>query len=77
VTALPRPRSNCTVNCKNKQAQGFLSFSVRQAVETVRFSCCSELFVIKLEVQDRFPALPDFMISTGSGKGSTQPRECN
>ena len=25
----------------------------------------------------RFPALPDFLSSSGSGKGSTQPREVN
>ena len=25
----------------------------------------------------RFPALPDFLSSGGSGKGSTQPREVN
>ena len=25
----------------------------------------------------RFPALPDFMSSSGSGTGSTQPREVN
>jgi hypothetical protein len=27
------------------------------------------------EVRVRFPALPDFMRSSGSGTGSTQPRE--
>jgi hypothetical protein len=33
-----------------------------------------------LEIQrfrDRFPALPDFLRSSGSGTGSTQPREYN
>jgi hypothetical protein len=29
------------------------------------------------EVRVRFPALPDFLRSSGSGKGSTQPREHN
>jgi hypothetical protein len=29
------------------------------------------------EVRVRFPALPDFLRSSGSGKGSTQPREYN
>ena len=27
--------------------------------------------------QVRFPALPDFLSSSGSGTGSTQPREVN
>jgi hypothetical protein len=29
------------------------------------------------EVRVRFPALPDFLRSSGSGTGSTRPRECN
>jgi hypothetical protein len=29
------------------------------------------------EVRVRFPALPDFLRSSGSGTGSTQPREYN
>jgi hypothetical protein len=29
------------------------------------------------EVQVQFPALPDFLRSSGSGMGSTQPREYN
>jgi hypothetical protein len=29
------------------------------------------------EVRVRFPALPHFMTSSGSGVGSTQPREYN
>jgi hypothetical protein len=29
------------------------------------------------EVQVRFPVLPDFLISSGSGTGSTQLREYN
>jgi hypothetical protein len=29
------------------------------------------------EVRVRFPALPDFLRSNGSGTGSTQPREYN
>jgi hypothetical protein len=30
-----------------------------------------------IEVRVRFPALPDFLRSSGFGTGSTQPRECN
>jgi hypothetical protein len=29
------------------------------------------------EVRVRFPALPDFLRNSGSGTGSTQPREYN
>jgi hypothetical protein len=29
------------------------------------------------EIRVRFPALPDFLRSSGSGTGSTQPREYN
>jgi hypothetical protein len=29
------------------------------------------------KVRVRFPALPDFLRNTGSGTGSTQPREDN
>jgi hypothetical protein len=36
----------------------------------------SEFLAIDPEVLVRFPALPDFL-STGSGTGSTQPREYN
>jgi hypothetical protein len=32
---------------------------------------------IDAEVRVRFPALPDFLRSSGSGTGSTQPREYN
>jgi hypothetical protein len=35
----------------------------------------SELLATDLEFQVRFPALPDFLRSSGSGTGSTQPRE--
>jgi hypothetical protein len=53
---------------------------------TFRFECCylhrlcglwSEFLATDPEVQVRFPALTDFLISSGSGKGSTQPREYN
>jgi hypothetical protein len=32
---------------------------------------------ISYEVRVRFPVLPDFLRSSGSGTGSTQPREYN
>jgi hypothetical protein len=37
----------------------------------------SEFLDTDPEVRVRFPALPDFLRSTGSGTGSTQPREDN
>jgi hypothetical protein len=37
----------------------------------------SELLTTNPEVRVRFPALPDFLRSTGSGTGATQPREYN
>jgi hypothetical protein len=37
----------------------------------------SEFLATDPEVLVRFPALPDFLRSSGSGTGSTQPREYN
>jgi hypothetical protein len=37
----------------------------------------SEFLATDPEVRVRFPALPDFLRSSGSGTGSTQPREYN
>jgi hypothetical protein len=37
----------------------------------------SEFLTTDPEVRVRFPALPDFLSSSGSGTGSTQPREYN
>jgi hypothetical protein len=37
----------------------------------------SEFLATDLEVQVRFPVLPDFLSSSGSGTGSTRPRENN
>jgi hypothetical protein len=37
----------------------------------------SELLATDPEVRVRFPALPDFLRSSGSGMGSIQPREYN
>jgi hypothetical protein len=37
----------------------------------------SEFLATDPEVWVRFPALPDFLRSSGSGTGSTQPREDN
>jgi hypothetical protein len=35
----------------------------------------SEFLATDPDVRDRFPALPDFLRSSGSGTGSTQSRE--
>jgi hypothetical protein len=37
----------------------------------------SELLATDSELRVRFPTLPDFLRSSGSGTGSTQPREDN
>jgi hypothetical protein len=37
----------------------------------------SQFLTTDPEVRVRFQALPDFMTSSGSGTGSTQPREYN
>jgi hypothetical protein len=37
----------------------------------------SEFLATDPEEQVRFPALPDFLRSCGSGTGSSQPREYN
>jgi hypothetical protein len=37
----------------------------------------SEFPATDLEVRVRFPAIPDFPSSSGSGTGSNQPREYN
>jgi hypothetical protein len=37
----------------------------------------SEFLATDLEVRGRFPALPDFLRSSGSGTGSSQPHEYN
>jgi hypothetical protein len=41
----------------------------------VRVREWSEFLATDPEVWGRFPALPDFLRSSGSGTGSTQPRE--
>jgi hypothetical protein len=37
----------------------------------------SEFLATDAEVPVRFPALPDFLRSSGSGTGSSQPRDFN
>jgi hypothetical protein len=39
--------------------------------------CGPDFLATDPEVRIRFPSLPDFLRSSGSGKGSTQPREYN
>ena len=39
---------------------------------------CGQSFWLQIQrSRVRFPALPDFLSSSGSGTGSTQPREVN
>jgi hypothetical protein len=44
---------------------------------TVSVVWWSEFLATDPEVRVRFPALPDFLRSSGSGTGFTQPREYN
>jgi hypothetical protein len=37
----------------------------------------SQFLATDAEIRVRFPELPDFLKSSGSGTGSTQPREYN
>jgi hypothetical protein len=46
-------------------------------IEESRPSLWSDFLATDLEVRVRFPALLDFLGSSGSGAGSTQPREYN
>jgi hypothetical protein len=61
----------------------FLAFSSffffnRNIIEPFdRLCSLSEFLATDAEIRVRFPALPDFLRSSGSGKGSAQPRECN
>jgi hypothetical protein len=45
--------------------------------ETASVVYWSEFLITGPEVRVRFPALPDFLRSNGSGTGSSQPREYN
>jgi hypothetical protein len=51
-----------------------INWSVRQEVDCL---CGQEFLATDPEVQVRFPVLPDFLRSSGSGRGSTQPRGYN
>jgi hypothetical protein len=50
---------------------------VNQGRETVSVVYWSEFLATYPEIRVRFPALPDFLRSIGSGTGSTQPHEYN
>jgi hypothetical protein len=45
--------------------------------ETASVVYSSEFLATDPEARVRFPALPDFLRNSGSGTGSTQPREYN
>jgi hypothetical protein len=52
----------------------FTTFIVSMIASVVHYS---EFLATDPEVRVRFPALPDFLRSSGSGTGSPQPREYN
>jgi hypothetical protein len=53
------------------------NYEVFVSVWTASVVYWSEFLATDPEVRVRFPALPDFLRSSGSGTGSTQPREDN
>jgi hypothetical protein len=52
-------------------------FLLCKDVPTASVVYWSEFLATDPEVRVRFPVLPDFLSSSGSGTGSTQPREDN
>jgi hypothetical protein len=54
-----------------------LQVSVRNIINVERLCSLVVYLSTDPEVRVRFPALPDFLRSSGSGTGSTQPREYN
>jgi hypothetical protein len=53
-----------------------IKMDVRE-IGTASVAYWSEFLVTDPEVRVRFPELPDSLRSSGSGRGSTQPREHN
>jgi hypothetical protein len=47
------------------------------SVSLLTFHLCPEFLATDSEVRVRFLVLPDFLRNSGSGTGSTQPREYN
>jgi hypothetical protein len=60
-----------------KYGSSFSDVSKERTVCTSTIIFWSEFLATDPEVRVRFPALPDFLRSSGSGTGSTQPREYN
>jgi hypothetical protein len=52
-------------------------FSVSIKSRTASVVYLAEFLAVDPEIRVRFPALPDFLRSCGSGTGFTQPREYN
>jgi hypothetical protein len=64
-----------TCSCK-RTGQEVSRISTKSLLERTA-SVVVEFLATYLEVRVRFPAPPDFLRSSGSGTGSTQPREYN
>jgi hypothetical protein len=61
---------------KNKLINLYFKFTVNK-IMNASVVYWSEFLPTDPEVRVRFPALPDFLRSSGSGTGSNQPREYN
>jgi hypothetical protein len=59
-----------------KHRGNFIYFQLYHEI-TLSTHCISEFLATDPKVRVRFLALPDFLRSSGSGTGSTQPREYN
>jgi hypothetical protein len=58
-------------------SEKYINYCIHKLVRTASVVKWSEFLATDPEVPVRFPELPDFLRSSGSGTGSTQPREYN
>ena len=77
---LPRTRNSSGKSSMLKRLFFLSPCNYETAVEVARQPLWSSGQSFWVQIQRsrvRFPALPDFLSSSGSGTGSTQPREVN
>ena len=63
--------------CNHLQVTGCLQQVCPKRLEMSLWSIGQNFWLQLQRSRVRFPALPDFLSSSGSGTGSTQPREVN